>query len=156
MLDANLIEEVLKRAKIIADAIFKHEFVHNNRVISQPEHDRTEWESYLEDLDYFDTNIVQLNAYVSTSASAMVEIFDLIKTLLPYEISSAIDFMLNNNPYTVRAMEIKSEKEMGCIADMCISHENADASSSLTSIPHVKDASVVIIEKCFNEFKWGF
>ena len=97
---------------------------------------------------------MQLNAYVSTSASAMVEIFDLIKTLLPYEISSAIDFMLNNNPYTVRAMEIKSEKEMGCIADMCISHENADASSSLTSIPHVKDASVVIIEKCFNEFKW--
>lgn len=145
-------EEVLKRAKIIADAIFKHEFVHNNRVISQPEHDRMEWESYLEDLDYFDTNIVQLSAYVSTSASAMVEIFDLIKTLLPYEISSAIDFMLNNNPYTVRAMEIKSEKEMGCIADMCISHENADASSSLTSIPHVKDASVVIIEKCFNEF----
>ena len=103
-------DDALENAVVTVDLIFKNEFDHNHRTIPLEEHDRTDWENYLDDLEWIAVDdIVPLRRYISITSAAMVEIFNIVKTVLPEEVYSAICCILRSNPYTAKAEKIRAK-----------------------------------------------
>lgn len=101
--------KIVCNAQWTADAIFKEVFDRNSRILVSDKGYSANLLDYYANLKYIDTrDILPLQRYVSATSMVMVEIFALVEVLLPDEIKQSLQYILEANPYTLRAMELKS------------------------------------------------